>query len=91
MTVNRREAGTFALLAGVFGLFLYGFGGFVVLLAGTTFVLALLQEVQGLGPDVLSALRYLRSGVRVPAPMDAAAGLGVAPTGPPEEAANPVR
>ena len=78
------------LLAGVFGLFLYGFGGFVVLLAGTTFVLALLQEVQGLGPDVLSALRYLRSGVRVPAPMDAAAGLGVAPTGPPGEAAGPV-
>jgi len=53
------------LLAGVFGLFLYGFGGFVVLLAGTTFVLALLQEVQGLGPDVLAALRYLRTGVRV--------------------------
>lgn len=53
------------LLAGVFGLFLYGFGGFVVLLAGTTFALALLQEVQGLGPDVLGALRYLRTGERV--------------------------
>lgn len=68
------------LLAAVFGLFLYGFGGFVVLLAGTTFVVALLQEVQGLGPDLMSAVRYLRTGERVAGVDELVSGS--APAGP---------
>lgn len=66
--LRRIERGTVAvgpaltLLAGVFGVILYGTGGVMVLLFATTMTLALLQRLQPLGPDLSTALRAVRHG-----------------------------
>lgn len=78
---RRIDAGTVAvgpaltLLAGVFGLILYGAGGFLVVLFAIAMVLALLQGLEPYGPDLLIAGRALRG--RPPGPD--AEPLGVAP------------